>query len=164
MKVIDRLRNAAHVIRRGTYLAPTSDGDRILGDLSIISTAGIAVNANSAMKLSAVFACVRKYSELPASLPMTVTKVTKGKREDLTGGTIHHLLHFPNKFMNSFSFIELMNARLQLYGNAYAVIKFDLKGDPISLIPVASDCVTVRLFNSEPFYVVNDTEMEVNGT
>lgn len=66
--------------------------------------------------------------------------------------------------MNSFSFIELMNARLQLHGNSYAVIKFDLKGEPYNLIPVDSGCVTVKVFNGEPFYIINDPEMGIKGT
>jgi HK97 family phage portal protein len=66
--------------------------------------------------------------------------------------------------MNSFSFIELMNARLQLSGNSYAVIKFNLKGDPYNLIPVDSSCVTVKVYNGEPFYIINDPDMGVKGT
>lgn len=116
------------------------------------------------MKLSVVFACVRLLSELPASLPITVNKVTKGKREDLTGGPLHTLLHKPNKFMNSFSFIELMNARMQLHGDSFAVIKFSLRGDPSELIPVDSTCVTVKVFKGEPFYVIDDPDMGIKGT
>lgn len=164
MKLKDRLINAASILARGVYTAPTSDISSLLGDNMGVSSAGVGVNSSSAMKLSAVFACVRLLSEQPASLQLTVTKIKNGIREDLTGGTIHHLLHYPNKFMNSFSFIELMNARLQLYGNAYAVIKFNFKGEPIELIPVADGSVSVKLYKGEPFYTINDQEMGINGT
>jgi HK97 family phage portal protein len=165
MKFSDRLRNAAQVLTRGTFMMPVKDYQTSgLSDITGLSFAGIQINATSAMKLSAVFACVRLNSEIPASLPLTVHRVSKGKREDLTGGPIYQLLHAPNKFMNSFSFIELMNARLQLSGNSYAVIKFNLKGDPYNLIPVDSSCVTVKVYNGEPFYIINDPDMGVKGT
>lgn len=164
MKFYDRLRNAASVIRRGTYIMPTDEYLRSYSDMSVSSSAGVAVNSFSALRLSAVFACVRILSEQPASFPITVHRVSKGKREDLNGGPLYNLLKTPNQFMNRFSFIELMNARLQLYGNSYAIIKFNLKGEPYNLIPVDSNCVTVKLFNGEPFYVINDYEMGVNGT
>jgi HK97 family phage portal protein len=163
LKFKDRLINAAHILARGTYVMPVKEYGGF-SDIAALTTAGIQVNANSSLKLSAVWACVRLLSEQPASLPITVTRIKGGKREDLTGGTIHHLLHFPNKFMNSFSFIEIMNARLQLHGNSYAVIKFDRKGEPYELIPVDSNCVTVKVYNGEPFYVIDDRDMGIKGT
>lgn len=65
--------------------------------------------------------------------------------------------------MNSFSFMELMNARLQLYGNAYAVIIFNNSGEPIELIPVDTYSVTVKILNGEPFYLIRDNEMGIDG-
>jgi len=164
MKLKERIRNAAHVLRRGTYLMPVSEYEKAFADATAISAAGVAVNASSSMKLSAVFACVRLLSEQPASLPITVTRSAKGVREDLSDSPLYQLLHFPNMFMNSFSFIELMNARLQLHGNSYAVIKFDRKGEPVELIPVDSSCVSVKIYKGQPFYIIDDPEMDVHGT
>lgn len=164
MKISERLRNAAHVLRRGTFMMPVSEYRQGFTDFTGQASSGVVVNPTTAMRLSAVFACVRILSEQLASFPITVTKKVDGKREDLTGGSIHHLLHYPNKFMNRFSFIEIMNARLQLYGNSYAVIKFNNKGEPTDLIPVDNSCVMVRILNGEPFYLINDPDMGVNGT
>jgi len=164
MKFPDRIRNAYHIMRRGTYLMPVTEYLKTYSDFSGQSGSGVNVNPTSAMKLSVVFACVRLLAEQVASFEMSVRKKANGKSEDLTGGTIHHLLHYPNKFMNSFSFMELMNARLQLHGNAYAVIRFDMSGNPVDLIPVDTHSVTVKVLNGEPFYIIRDDEMGINGT
>lgn len=164
MKFGERLKIAANILTRATYTMPTVDYFKIFSEGLAASTAGVQVNSFTAMKLSAVFACVRILSEQPASFPITVHKVSKGKREDMTGGVIYRLLHQPNKFMNSFSFIEIMNARLQLHGNAYAIIKINYKGDASELIPVDNNAVSVKIFKGEPFYTINDFEMGIKGT
>jgi HK97 family phage portal protein len=143
---------------------PTTDYEKVFGNSIAGSAAGIDVNSFSALKLSAVFSCVRILSEQPASFPISVTRRANNKREDLSDGAIYKLLQFPNKFMHRYSFIELMNARLQLHGNSYAVIKFDSFGNPTDLIPVDSSCVIVTLYNGEPFYDIHDPDMGINGT
>lgn len=180
MKFNQRLKNALSVLKTGDLPSPVQDKaisaekrDTFVMPVSEYNasntgfigsvTAGVTVNTTTAMRLGVVFACVRLLAEQVSSFEISVSRKDSGKIEDLTGGTIHHLLHYPNKFMNSFSFMELMNARLQLYGNSYAVIKFNNAGDPIELIPVDTFCVSVRLLNGEPYYVIKDPEMGIDG-
>jgi HK97 family phage portal protein len=161
MKLSDRFRTAYDIMRRGTFVMPVNE---YKPDFGIASAAGVAVSASNASKLSAVYACVRLLSEQPASLQCNVVRTKDGKREDLTGGSIHSLLHAPNKFMNSFSFTEMMNARVQLRGDAIAVIIFDFKGEPTELIPINPGCWRLKILNREPFYVIDDNEMDIHGT
>jgi len=164
MKFGDRIKNAFHVLRRGTFLMPATEYIKSYSDFTGTEvTAGVTVNSTTAMRLGVVFACVRLLAEQVSSFEITVRKKSGQIIEDLTGGTIHHLLHYPNKFMNSFSFMELMNARLQLYGNAYAVIIFNNGGDPVELIPVDTYSVSVRILNGEPFYIIRDNDMGIHG-
>jgi HK97 family phage portal protein len=149
---------------RGTYSMPVTEynkSESVLAGLNVAS--GVNVNSTTAMKLGVVFACVRLLSEQISSFGITVKRKTGSTIEDLTGGSIYQLLHYPNKFMNRFSFMELMNARLQLYGNAFAVIMFDNSGNPIELIPVDSNSVTVKFYQGEPFYLIRDTNMGIDG-
>lgn len=128
------------------------------------SNSGITVNATTAQKFSAVFACVRTYEMVMASLPIRVTGREDGKIVDKSDGPIYELLHYPNRYLNRFTFIGLMNAILQLKGNAVAVITFDKKGIPVELTPVDWDCVRMVLQEKEPVYVIDDPEAGVKGT
>jgi HK97 family phage portal protein len=162
MKFTERLRNAALVLRRGTYAMPVSEykSDYVTS----VANSGVSVNATTAQKFSAVFACVRTYEHIMGSLPIRVTGVKNGKLVDMQDGDVFNLLHYPNKFQNRFTFIALMNARLQLRGNAVAVIIFDSKSRPAELIPVDWDSVSVRMLNGEPVYIIDDRETGIRGT
>lgn len=162
MDIKNRLRASWNVLRRGTIVAPIKE---YTPGIRYESSSGVNVTVSNATKFTAVYSCVRILSEIPASLPIQVTRTDKdGKREDLTGQGIYNLLHAPNAFMNRFTFIELMNANLQLHGNAYAVIIFDQDGFPVRLIPVNPANVKVKVFRGEPFYEVNDRVMDIKGT
>lgn len=158
----DRFFAAAQILKRGTFSMPVSEY-QANNPISAIAKSGISVNATTAQKFSAVFACVRTYEQVMGSLPIRVTGMKDGKLVDLNDGEIHDLLHFPNKYLNRFTFVSLMNARLQLYGNAVAVIIFSSKGKPVELIPVEWASVSMRLIKGEPVYVINDTDTGING-
>lgn len=162
LNLFDRFLAAAHIIKRGTFSMPVSEYN-INYPISAISNSGVSVNASTAQKFSAVFACVRTYEQVMGSLPIRVTGIQNGKLVDMNNGEIHDLLHFPNKYLNHFTFVSLMNARLQLYGNALAVIIFNSKGRPIELIPVEWGSVSMRLIKGEPVYTINDPDTGING-
>jgi len=129
-----------------------------------VSASGVSVSASSAQKFSAVFGCVRTYEWVMASLPLRITAKQKGKLIQIDEGNIYDLLSYPNKYLNAFSFIGLMNARLQLYGNALAVIIFNDKGIPVELIPVDWGSVRLVLVKGEPVYIIDDRETGIRGT
>lgn len=110
------------------------------------SAAGISVTPESAMRLSAVSACVRIIAESIASLPLHVyRRLPDGRRQRVTDLPVVRLLaHEPNELMSSFVFRETLAAQVLLWGNAYAPI-LRRAGDPIELLPVASKDVQVRL-------------------
>jgi len=144
------------------YTMPTSDYKFMD---AIKSESGVTVTADSALKLSAVYACVRILSEIPASLPIGVTTRDKsGKIIDLSDGPIYQLLHEPNGYMNNFSFTELMNANMQLKGNAVAVIIRNGNGYPIKLIPVSWESTEVKLYKGDVYYIIDDRVIEMKGT
>ncbi len=87
------------------------------------SGAGKTVSVQSAIQVSAVYACVRVISETVASLPLHVYKATDAGSEKAMDHALYRLLHDePNKEMTSFVLRETMLAHLLLWGNSYSQI------------------------------------------
>ena len=109
------------------------------------SAAGQAVNERSAMQMSAVYACVRILAESIASLPLHFYQYNDaGGKEKAINHPLYWLLHDePNPEMSSFSFRETLMTQLLLWGNAYAQIIRNGRGEVIALYPLMPDRMTV---------------------
>ena len=109
------------------------------------SSSGKRVNERSAMQMTAVYSCVRILSEAIASLPVHVYKYNNsGGKEKALDHPLYFLLHDePNPEMTSFAFRETLMTHLLLWGNAYAQIIRNGKGDVIGLYPLMPDRMTV---------------------
>lgn len=88
------------------------------------STSGSAVTTNSALKLTAVWSCVRLIAETIATLPLNVYKrLPDGSRESAGDHGLHSILSLsPNAEMTSVAFWEAIVASMLLWGNGYALI------------------------------------------
>lgn len=102
------------------------------------STSGKTVNERTAMQMTAVYSCVRILSEAVASLPLHVYHYTEsGGKEKALAHPLYRLLHDePNPEMTSFNFRETLMGHLLLYGNAYAQIIRNGKGEVVGLYPL----------------------------
>ena len=109
------------------------------------SNSGKAVNERSAMQMTAVYACVRILSESIAGLPGHVYKYTdSGSKEKAIKHPLYRLIHDePNPEMTSFVFRETLMTHLLLYGNAYAQIIRNGKGEVIALYPLMANRMSV---------------------
>ncbi len=109
------------------------------------STSGKRVNERSAMQMTAVYSCVRILSEAVAGLPLHLYQYTdNGGKEKAVKHPLYFLLHDePNPEMTSFVFRETMMTHLLLWGNAYAQIIRNGKGEIIALYPLMPDRMTV---------------------
>ncbi len=109
------------------------------------STSGKRVNERSAMQMTAVYSCVRILSEAVASLPLHVYQYNdSGGKEKALDHPLYFLLHDePNPEMTSFVFRETLMTHLLLWGNAYAQIIRNGKGEVIALYPLMPDRMTV---------------------
>ena len=77
----------------------------------------------TAMRVSAVYVCVRILAESIATLPLHVYEYKNGGKERVPEHPLYYLLHdAPNHEMTSFIFRELMMTHLLLHGNCYAQI------------------------------------------
>lgn len=109
------------------------------------STAGKAVTEHSAMQMTAVYACVRILSEAIAGLPLHLYRYNDdGGKEKALEHPLYLLLHDePNPEMSSFVFRETLMTHLLLWGNAYAQIIRNGKGEVVALYPLMPNRMTV---------------------
>ena len=110
------------------------------------STSGKRVNERSAMQMTAVYSCVRILSEAVASLPLHFYKYDEnGSKKKAIEHPLYFLLHDePNADMTSFVLRETLMTHLLLWGNAYAQIIRNGKGEIIALYPLMPDRMTVN--------------------
>ena len=108
------------------------------------SGAGKSVSVQSAIQVSAVYACVRVIAETIASLPLHVYKVTDTGSEKATQHSLYRLLHDePNREMTSFILREAMLTHLLLWGNSYCQIIRTGRNQIDSLYPLLPDHMEV---------------------
>ena len=109
------------------------------------TTAGKTVTERSAMQMTAVYSCVRILAEAVAGLPLHLYKYTDGGgKEKALNHPLYRLLHDePNPEMSSFVFRETLMTHLLLWGNAYAQVIRNGKGEVIALYPLMPNKMSV---------------------
>lgn len=109
------------------------------------TSAGKRVNERTAMQMTAVYSCVRVLSESIASLPLHMYQYTdEGSKKKAIDHPLYRILHDePNPEMTSFVFREVMLTHLLLWGNAYAQIIRNGKGEVVALYPLMADRMKV---------------------
>ena len=134
------------------------------------STSGKPVNERSAMQMTAVYSCVRILAEAVAGLPLHLYKYTDtGGKEKAVDHPLYLLLHDePNPEMSSFVFRETLMTHLLLWGNAYAQIIRNGKGEVVALYPLMPNKMTVdRDSNGQLYYTyqrANEEAPTMEGT
>jgi HK97 family phage portal protein len=126
------------------------------------TTSGKAVTERSAMQMTAVYSCVRILSEAVAGLPLHLYRYTEeGSKEKAVDHPLYTILHDePNPEMTSFVFRETLMTHLLLWGNAYAQIIRNGKGEVIALYPLMPNKMTVDRDQSGQLYYEYQTSQE----
>ena len=108
------------------------------------STSGTLVNEITAMQTAAVYACVRVIAESHATLPLHIHRRQKNGSVIAYDHPLYNVLHYePNPEMSSFIFRETLMQHLLIYGNAYAQIIRNGRGEVVALYPLLPDKMTV---------------------
>ncbi len=109
------------------------------------STAGKIVTEHSAMQMTAVYSCVRILAEAVAGLPLHLYSYNdNGGTDKEVKHPLYSLLYSePNPEMTSFVFRETLMTHLLLWGNAYAQIIRNGKGEVIALYPLMPNRMSV---------------------
>jgi len=106
--------------------------------------AGAAVSDASAMRVSAVYSCVRVISEDGAKLqPQVWLEAEDGTRAPAKSHALYSILRRPNRHMSTVSFMLAMFSAWGFRGNAIAVILRDGRGRPTGLWPVHPGSATI---------------------
>lgn len=104
--------------------------------------AGVKVTQDSALRLDAVYGCVRLLADSVAQLPLdTFRRVSEGRREPYP---LPIWLEFPNSELTRYELFERMMASLLLDGNAYVYVNRQANGDIVELIPLHPGQVRVE--------------------
>jgi HK97 family phage portal protein len=122
MKFFERL-NTAIQDKARTYLSRLLTQPRRISTQYPVgsSRAGIWITEETALRVSAVFACVKILSEDVASLPLHLYQRNGDQRKRANDRREYSLLHdAPNSYQTAMDFREAMMASLLLWGNAYA--------------------------------------------
>lgn len=106
-------------------------GEKSMPFVSASTPSGGAVNADTALKLATVWACVRMRSQTISSLPL---HLRDNNKEIADQHPLYRILHdAPNADMTASEFWEAMIASLDLWGNAYALISRNSAKTVVSL-------------------------------
>ena len=128
------------------------------------SSSGKVVTERSAMQMTAVYACVRILSEAIAGLPLHLYRYKEdGGKEKAIDHPLYQLLHDePNPEMSSFVFRETLMTHLLLWGNAYAQIIRNGKGEIVALYPLMPNKMTVsRDEDGQLYYTYQKSQDEL---
>ena len=142
----------------GLFRSRDKPVNRVGGGWSFLfgsTVSGKTVNERTAMQTTAVYACVRILAEAVAGLPLHIYRSrSDGGKERVPQHPLFPLLHDePNPEMTSFVFRETLMSHLLLWGNAYAQVVRNGRGQVISLYPLLPNKMDVtRSTNGELLY------------
>jgi len=126
--------------------------DLILGGNNATAS-GVNVTALSAMRQSAVFACVRVLSETVAMLPGITYRRNGRGRDRATDHKLWPLFHDQaNAEMTAFEWRELAMHHLLLHGNHFSEIEMNRRGEVLALWPLNPQRMEVRRGEDSALY------------
>ncbi len=116
------------------------------------------VTFDTAMQLSAVWACSRLLSETVAGLPVRMTRVSQdGTESDMKSDVTALFNGKPNRYQTRFEFMETMMLNLVMRGNCYALKQYS-GTRLVGLLPLMASQVETRLMldGSVVYYYYHD--------
>ena len=138
----------------GGRLSSPNQGSQT-GPVSAGGTVGDSVVSDErSLQIATVFACVRLISSVVAGLPLDIfaTKDDNRAKVGFDNPLARLLRYSPNQYMTAFEFRVAMTMQLCFYGNAYALIERNSVGDIISLLPLLSVNMDVRMEGKRVVY------------
>lgn len=122
-----------------------------------ITDSGVTVNEQTAMKASAVYACVTLIAKTIGSLPLKVyRRKPNGDAAEVPDTLPYYLLHDePNPAMTSCVWREFLIANILLGGNGYAAIGRNHANQIMDLFPIPHGLVKPHRVNGRMHYLVD---------
>lgn len=129
----------------------------VIGDAVFSSYTEGNLSAESAVRISTVYSCIRVRAESIAALPMRLYQIAPDGSKTLAyNQPIYRLLHSePNSWMTAAEFWELCCWCLDVYGNFYAYI-VRVAGTPTEIIPLSNNSVSCEYITgtNTPQYII----------
>lgn len=101
-----------------------------------------SLEADGALQISTVWACIDRRATTIASMPLFVYETRDGQKILARTSRLYQLLHdSPNSRMTPFEFWRAMIMNHDLRGNAYARIDRDAAGEALAMWPMPADQV-----------------------
>lgn len=115
---------------------------------------GINITQSTAMRYTAVYACVNLLARTVGSLPLNLYhRLLAGGKEKARNHPLFRLIrHQPNPEMTAMRYRSTLQGHLATHGNAYSYIDWAGNGYPGALWPLNPDSVRVQRINSELVY------------
>ncbi len=137
-------------------------GVQYAGPMAYEAPAAANVTEETALQLSAVWACVRLLSETVASLPVTVYRKTpEGRQIDDSHWMARLMARKVNRYQTRQEFFETMMLNLALHGNCYAKIT-RVGGEIRSMLPLMSAQVEPQLLPDGSMVYAYTADGDVN--
>lgn len=110
---------------------------------------GGPVTSDTAMQLSAVYACVRVLADSISTLPFQMYRVQpNGAKAQIRNHWLYRLFaKRPNEYQNPMEFRSMMMGHLALRGNAFAQILANRNGEVTDLHPIHPDRITIEMLS-----------------
>ena len=131
-------------------------------DCLMPNDSGVQVDQTSALRMSAVYACIRLLSETLAQLPLNIRRSTPDGSELATSHPLYNILHnTPNRFMSSFSWRNTVMSHCVGWGNGYSYIVRNQIGEPRGLFPLLPDRTYPQIVDGQLRYQsqINETPL-----
>ena len=146
-KLRDRMRRWAVNQLRG---ALGSEGFLKVISERVAAASGEVVTADTALTVSAVYACVRVLSETVASLPLFIYQARKdGGKDAVREHPLWGLLHNkPNQDQTAYEYWEQGMAHLNLRGNFFSQKVREASGAVVELVPLMPDSMKIERSDS----------------
>jgi HK97 family phage portal protein len=141
MSLSKRLRVAGEKRATNQFVEPL-----IPGRPAYATPAGVDVNAESAIRMSTVYACVRLLGDTISSLPLSAY-VRRGRARinyAAVYGSMPTWINQPNPDTTRLEFFEQVIASLNLHGNAFIITVRDDMGDVTELYCINPEYVRLR--------------------
>lgn len=134
----------------------------------------VNIGPKGSYRLSSVYACIKLIADAIAATPLNLKRLTRTEingtdRETFTmqyQGQLALLARRPAKLYNRFTFWQTMISLLCGWGNAYALIVRNASGQPMDLVPVhPQDVSVITIYQANPLageYTYN-YQATVNG-
>jgi HK97 family phage portal protein len=118
-------------------------GDFWFEPVTAMTGAGVHVSADNAMRITAVYRCVRLLAETMACIPFHLkSEDANGNHKDEKGHWLYKLIaKRPNDYQNAFEWHEMMMAHVAVRGNGYNRIISNARGQITDLIPIMPDAI-----------------------